>query len=306
MKFVRFLLKSLMFFIILICTFIACCVVSWTLTIQTKESTTGFVIWSVKDDSVGMNDAIGYWGTTIKANYSTYKKELYEKKEFLISEEGITIQDFDTGEEIKIYTIRADVAGPKFRCRNWLPWTWYKNSVGKGLDYAIDAVAALTSPILLPTMNIKNLEKFYGKQLIDFKDEIAKSKKAAGIHYYEDAIQALYNCADDDDYGKWVDNYPLMYDYMFKIAKYNALDSDGEPIYGKYFNKFVGEDRMMNSSVVLLYYTILIDLIISIWMVTQLSDDYLTQKFGYSSGNGQPNQAKKPGLFKRLFRRRRP
>ena len=76
MKFVRFLLKSLMFFIILICTFIACCVVSWTLTIQTKESTTGFVIWSVKDDSVGMNDAIGYWGTTIKANYSTYKKEL--------------------------------------------------------------------------------------------------------------------------------------------------------------------------------------------------------------------------------------
>lgn len=308
MKFVRFILKSLMFCIMLVCTFVVCAIVSMTLSLQTKEETTGFKIWSIAEDSVGLNDAVGFWGTTIEANYATYKESTYSDKEFVVSTEGITIKDFDTNEDVVIYSIRADVAGPKFRCRNWISWSWYKASVGKVLDYGVDAVASLASPVLLPTMNVKNVERYYGKTLLDFKDEIAENKKAHGAHYYEDAIEALYNCSTDADYGKWIDEYTVMYDYMFKIAKYNAVDKDGNLIYEKYFNKFVGEDRVMNSSVVLLFYTILIDIIISIWLVKQLSDDYFAQRLGGPVGNsnGGGNRDDKPkhkGF--RLFKRKR-
>ena len=266
MKFVKFILNTLMFCLLTICSFLVCCGVSWSLSLQTKSNDTGFVFWSSQETSVGLNDAIGFWGDSVQANYATYKKQDFSKKIFVVDPEGITIKV--NGEEVVIKEITANVAGPKFRCRNWIPWNWYKNSIGLWLDYAVDAVTAVCSPILLPTLNVKDLERFYGKELIDFRQEIDE-KIPNQSHYYEDAVEALYNAQSGEAYAQWVDKYPVMYDYMFKIAKYNSVDDQEVPIYAKYYTKFVGEDRIMNSSVVLLYYTILIDLIVSLWIVIQ-------------------------------------
>lgn len=308
MKFVKFLLNTLQFFVLLICSFFICTLVSGTLSLQTKQNTTGFVFWSSQETSVGLNDAIGFWGDSVQANYTTYSKDEnmdFSKKEFVVAgEEGLLVKDFDTGEMVTIHTIRADVSGPKYRCRNWLSWNWYKDSIGIGLDYAVDAVTAVASPILLPTMNVKNVERFYQKDLYEFREEIGNASKAHGSHYYEDAIESLYNCKTEEDYDQWVDNYKVMYDYMFKIGKYNALDSEGNYIYGHYYNKFIGEDRVMNSSVVLLYYTILIDIIISIWVVYQYPIAIKQLDTGeMEASGGMIKKKKKNGFWKRIKRK---
>ena len=309
MKFVRFLLNTLQFIILLIGSFFICTLVSTTLSLQTKQNTTGFVFWSMKDTSVGINDAIGFWGDTIQANYTTYSKDKdydFSQREFVVAgEEGLQVKDFDTGEMVTIYTISADVAGPKYRCRNWIPWNWYKESVGMWLDYGIDAIAAVSSPILLPTMNVKNVEHFYQKDLYEFREEIGNASKAHGSHYYEDALEALYNCKTEDDYYQWVDNYKVMYDYMFKIGKYNAKDDKGNYIYEYYYNKFIGEDKVMNSSVVLLYYTILIDIIITIWVVIQYPITIKQLDTGeMEASGGMIKRKKRPGFWSRLFKKK--
>lgn len=309
MKFVKFLLNTLQFVILLCVAFLACSVISASLSLQTKNNSTGFVFWSNHETKVGLNDAIGFWGDSIEANYTTYSKDEnadFSRKRFTVAgEEGLTIKDFTTGEMVTIHTITADVAGPKYRTRNWLNWIWYKESVGLWLDYGIDAIAAAASPVLLPTMNVKNLEKFYQKDLCDFREEILTDHKSLGTHYYEDAIEALYNLETIDDYYRWADDYKVMYDYMFKIAKYNAKDKDGNYIYEKYYNKFVGEDKVMNSSVVLLYYTIIVDIVVAAWIVYQYPITIKQMDTGdLEASGGMIKKRKRRHLFQRKRRKK--
>ena len=60
----------------------------------------------------------------------------------------------------------------------------------------------------------------------------------------------------------------------------------------------------MNSSVVLLYYTILIDIIISIWVVCQYPITIKQLDTGeMEASGGMIKRKKRPGLFSRIFRK---
>jgi len=296
MKFVKLILNLIMFVFVLLLTWVAAFAVQWVLCVQTGNADNGYVPVSIKEDSVGYNDAFGYLGTSVQANYATYGNDEYQYYTFKY--------EVEEGQPEK--TITADVRGPKYRCRNWFSWNWWKNSLGLWLDYGVDAVASVSAPIILPTSNIQQLQKYYGKQLYEFRDEINTNSKQTygdtGLTYYEVAIAKLSEALLTDSeytYAKWVDDYTLMYNYMFKIAKYNATmevtnendELEVVPVYESYYNKFIGSDGQPKTSIYLLYYTIILSLIISLWIVHQYPVVTTQNEFGEVEVSG--------GLFRR-------
>lgn len=271
MKLLNFIIRIGEFVILLFLLLIAAFGVQWVLCVQTGDSSNGYTVWSVNETSVGYNDAFGYLGTSVKANYSTYGNSEYQTYTF--------VYDGENGKQVT-----ADVRGPKYRCRNWIGWSWWKTYPGLWLDYAVDAVASVGAPIFLPTSNIYQLQHYYGKQLYEFEDEInEKSKKTygdTGLTYYQVAIAKLTDAIDvnsDYTYDQWVDDYQVMYNYLFKIAKYNAVttgvDEEGNEIqvkiYENYYNKFITEDGQLKTSIYLMYYTIILGIIVAIWGTKQ-------------------------------------
>jgi len=302
MRLVKLILNTIMFAVVLLLIWVAAYGVQWALCVQTGNADNGYVPISLKEDSVGYNDAFGFLGTSVSGNYASYSNDDYESYTFV----------YQLNEEEPNKTITADVRGPKYRVRNWLSWGWWKNSVGLWLDYAVDAVASVGSPIVLPTMNVQQLQHYYGKQLYEFKDEINNKSKQTygetGLTYYEVAIAKLSEALLTDSeytYSKWVDEYTVMYNYMFKIAKYNAtkivVDENGveqeEYIYAPYVKKFINSEGQPKTSIYLLYYTIILSLIVALWIVHQYPITTEQNEFGEVEVRG--------GLFRRHKKKER-
>lgn len=307
MKLVKWFLNLLYFAILLCGMFIVSLGCNFLVSVQTGESDSSFVVYSMSETSYGINDAITFIGDNIKTNYKLYSNSddiNYSSAMFVIeygeNEKPIEISGTDGTYEID--ALYLDIKGPKARVSNWFSWEWWSTYPGSWLDYGVDFVASVTSPVVLPSYNAANLAKFYNPDMqpgdpLVLTDELTTDlAKKYGKDYVTRAVQDLYAVQTDSvlpgsaitTYHKWIKAYSHFYDYMFKIAKYNALskDENGDyyKVYEKYYNKIVvnkdgTDDRRLNSNVNALYYTLLLDALgagFVIWqypITTETEDD---------------------------------
>lgn len=297
MKFIKWFL-NLIYYCILICgMFVASLGCNFLISVQSGESDSTFVVWSMNETSYGINDAFEFIGNNVQTNYKLYSNDEtidYSSAMFVVEyEEGekpIEIQKAD--EVIQIDSLYLNIQGPKARARNWFSWEWWAEYPGYWIDYVIDFVASIGSPIFLPVYNAANLAKFYNPEMepgdplvltTEITDELARKY---GPDYVTRAIQDLYAVQTESflpgssitTYHKWTKAYSHFYSYMFNIAKYNALtrDSEGNYIkaYEKAYNKIVVnkdgvDDRRVNPNVISLYYTLVLSALGAAFVVWQ-------------------------------------
>ena len=74
------------------------------------------------------------------------------------------------------------------------------------------------------------------------------------------------NMTDKRDY----DYFKFFYNVDIKLGKYNALNSEGEPVFEIYAQKFLNEDQTtINATTALLFYQIFLALALSLYIVYQ-------------------------------------
>lgn len=256
MKFVRFLLNSLMFCGVLFITFLGSYFTSWALTAQTGETHAQIaIVNNSENNKVSYQDAITFWGTEIGENFKN---------------------------------------DPKYRSRNWFGWEWWKDYPGYGLDYATDIIVGVVSPVVVPLWNVNQVKEYYiedfyydsNYETVPLESTIpyikeyhaAEIDKRKGTGYTELALNAFEVTLMSSDaevfmsYDQWVDEYPTVYEYMFRTAKYNVVNEDGRKAYENIYNKFISTingERIINTGVYILYLNIYIDIAFSLWVVIQ-------------------------------------
>lgn len=250
MKFVKFVLNTILFAAIIFFMSLMSYGVSWILTAQSGEDTASINLVNTEDSkAASYQDAFTWYVVEIKSNFE-------------------------------------DEA--KYRVRNWVSWEWYKTSVGYGIDVAVDKVVAVCSPIVLPLWNISQLQKYY---IVDYtyissedvqpysstikyvEGKFAEEIDAKHVTGYTETALKSYETqvkTGEITFGAWVDNYPDVYETMFRIAKYNRGNAEGKN-FEKMFNKLITTDydgsRHINPSVYVLYINIVIDIIVSVWFL---------------------------------------
>lgn len=286
MRFIKWFL-NLIYFSILICgMFVVSLGCNFLISAQSGETDSSFVVWSMDEKSYGVNDAFEFISNNVQTNYKLYKDDGdidYSSAMFVI--------EYEDGEDpieirkpngtVQIDSLYLNIQGPKVRARNWIGLEWWAEYPGYWIDYAIDFVASIGSPIFLPVYNAANLAKFYnpemepGDPLILTTEIIDELSKKYGPDYVTRAVQDLYSVQTESylpgssitTYHKWIKAYTHFYSYMFNIAKYNALTRDAEgnyiKVYEEAYNKIVVnkdgvDDRRVNANVISLYYTVVL------------------------------------------------
>ena len=330
MKFVKWFLNVIYFGILICGMFVVSLGCNFLISVQSGESDSTFVVWSMNEKSYGINDSFKFISDNVQTNYKLYSNDEtinYSSAMFVIEyedgEEPIEIKNAD--EVIKIESLSLNIKGPKARVRNWFAWEWWAEYPGYWVDYVVDLVASVGSPILLPVYNSANLAKFYnpemqpGDPLILTSDIIDELSKKYGPDYVTRAIQDLYAVQTNSflpgssitSYHKWIKAYSHFYSYMFNIAKYNALTKDSEgnyvKVYEKAYNKIIVnkdgvDDRRVNANVISLYYTLILSALgagFVVWQfpITTESDD--EGRVQVKNGLFKKRKHKKAGLFAR-------
>lgn len=220
------------------------------LTSQTKDNEARiYFVSDASDENVSYIDAFRFWGTDLKTNFE------HE---------------------------------PKYRVRNWLPWDWWKNSMVV-LDYPVDVVVGAVKPIILPMTQVNEMNKYFdpesdmnstsyyewGLELVENEryqtiEDAIDDKKGAG--YTELAVnEMLVRVANGDiTFSAWVDEYDIVYTEIFRLIKYNQVDSAGKKIYADMYYKFINEDGDIKTAVYVMYFQIYISVILTIYILTQI------------------------------------
>jgi len=104
---------------------------------------------------------------------------------------------------------------------------------------------------------------------LDLTDEIYKSTYAILNRIDTADIEQLAISHDDPAYGCWVSKNYTVYNYEWKIEKYNYADeATGPKIYKHYYNSFIENDSI-RTPVVVLYSQFTVSLILAFYFVSK-------------------------------------
>ena len=246
MKLVR-IICNILLFIVVACGISMTQIAVYNVTAAQSSDVTAVHIIPQGDESVAYFDKFGFWGTDIKTGFQQE---------------------------------------PKHRVRNlfggWQGMWW--------ADVALDFTIAATKPILVPIAQVNGLKNYYGKTINSEEYETyllhvyGDEEKANNAIYelyvifgegYEEAETIDGEPISDweytgkwevgDKYNKWVRKNKKLYNTNWKLKKYNNES------YDRYFSKFIIEsetgERHIKVAAVVLYYTQIVSLIISLVFV---------------------------------------
>jgi hypothetical protein len=162
---------------------------------------------------------------------------------------------------------------PKFVIRSWFSWQWWQNGM-KWADRTYSYVTEFVAPVIAPIYVANDMQLHYG---IDPTPEniamIISQKTGKNYQVTLDRVEYAFSVRDSGyvfmTRNEWLKEYNDVYNVEIMIAKYNQVDTNGNPVFEKYIVKFFDEDGNFKAVGMLLFYQIFLAVILSLYFTYQ-------------------------------------
>ena len=156
-----------------------------------------------------------------------------------------------------------------YAIRGWFHWQWWRQGMGWA-DSAYTATLETVKTIFMPIYLVKEMGTYYGADINDPRIKaLFVEKFGTTLEDSYDDLVVMYENGDMTDKRDY-DYYKFFYNVEIKLEKYNAEDSEGNPVFEIYVQKFLNEDQTaINATTALLFYQIFLAIVLSMYIVYQ-------------------------------------